>query len=85
MTSEDLDDDVLLPRDDTCPWCDENVEYWYECYDGFDTRCRDCGRRIVAVAWHDGTMSWVRIEREPADPRTHRQRNRARWRRQGRR
>jgi hypothetical protein len=78
---------TLLPK---CPWCRKDHDVG-ETFDGRDTDCANCGKRIVAVAYGSGgPESFMQMEksygpgslgRRPSD----RKATQARWRRQGRR
>lgn len=85
------DDDELLRLDPKCPWCRGEHDVG-ETFDGRDTDCSNCGKRIVAVAYepHNGAPGFMQMEkcygpgslgRRPSDHKA----TRARWRRQGRR
>jgi hypothetical protein len=87
-----IEDQPMLKLDPKCPWC-RKVHDVGEIFDGRDTDCASCGKRIVAVAYEpglNGEPGFMRMEksygpgslgRRPHD----RQATRARWQRQGRR
>lgn len=62
MSGCEVLEEELIPLDPACPWCGASHDV-DEVFDGSERRCGNCGRRIVAVEWTDGTMSMVRIER----------------------
>ncbi len=84
MTTQ-LNNDDLFPLDSRCPWCGKDTDVG-ETFDGHDTDCASCGKRVVAVAYDDFMMMQraygpASLDRRPND----RKATRARWQRQGRR
>lgn len=70
--------------DPTCPLCKGKHDIG-DIFDGITERCHSCGRELVAVAYTDDTMMMVDANPPPPDTLTGKQRQRARWNKQGRR